>query len=99
MDTLKNNDMRDQLLKTKTLKIESPDYHKVQIKLKIIQTEYTFFGKDGKETRTTLMRGFGDNEKFTRNCLSEYNLSNGSIDEIVEVLKSVYIMDLTHLSV
>jgi hypothetical protein len=91
--------MRDQLLKTKTLKIESPNYHKVQIKLKIIQTEYTFFGKDGKETGTILMRGFGDNEKFTRNCLSEYNLSKGSLDEILEVLKSVYIMDLTHLSV
>ena len=80
------------------MKIESPKFNKVKMKLKIIDTQYTFYGKDGKEEKITVLRGFGDNEKIIRNILSnDYNLSMDSIDGIVVYLSTVYRMNLENL--
>lgn len=89
--------MRNLTLATKTLKIESAEFYKVRMKLNIIDTNYTFFGKDGKETKHTIMRGFGDNEKFTRDILSEQHISKESIDSIIAYLSTVYRMNLEGL--
>jgi hypothetical protein len=89
--------MTNSTLKTKTLNIDSKKFHKVRIKMKIIETQYTFFDEKGKETKHTLMRGFVDNEKFTRDVFSKYDISKESMDNIIEVLESVYVMNLEHV--
>lgn len=86
--------MRNKLLTTKTFKIDSPNFVKVKIKLKITDTDYTYIGKDGSETKETIVRGFVDNEKIVRNVLSEHKISKHSIDEIVDFLSTIYIMNL-----
>jgi hypothetical protein len=91
--------MRNLTLKTKTMAIDSPKFYKVRMKLKITETDYTFFTKDGKEEGQIICRGFGDNERFTRKILSEEGLSNESIDNIIAFLSTVYVMNLEHLSV
>jgi hypothetical protein len=91
--------MTNQTLATKTMKIKSPKFHKVRMKLKIIDTDYTFFDKDGKEEKHTIRRGFVDNEKFTRSILAEEGISKESIDEIIAFLSTVYKMNLEELGV
>lgn len=79
--------------------IDSPKFHKVRMKLKITETDYTFFTKDGKEEGQIICRGFVDNEKFTRDVLSEYEISKESMDNIIAFLSTIYRMNLKHLSI
>jgi hypothetical protein len=82
------------IIKTKTLKVNSENYQKVRIKLKLIEIDFTFFNSKNDEIGFIYCLGLTDNEKFIKSLLLEHKVSKESITEIIDFLNGYYTLNV-----
>jgi hypothetical protein len=82
------------IIKTKTLKVNSENYQKVRIKLKLIEIDFTFFNSKNDESGFIYCLGLTDNEKFIESLLLEHKVSKESITEIIDFLNGYYTLNV-----